>query len=325
MLRRFLCALSVVILTAASALAGIRGPGEYSGIVFYDKWDTCYLYDGVYLMYISDKVKERLRKYEGQAIRIDATEVYQPMNPGDGLIKEFKLIGMAKDKRHSQIANLVITITPHFEVDGSPQFIIEVKNRGIREITVSSGAFSPTLFGEKDEGDCFSPSDGKSEARITRMSFPEAKGDSARSEGTLTTPDGQTKTFKKWWGVIIDDGKVSFDDSFLLRPGQSKEFKALISASPGNYEFLCGGWEGDEERISNSVFFNVDEKGKASLISKSQQGSVLQETIQLKSQSEFQNIAHTQPSHKFFSWAALSRAAVVFVIALLTFRRFYCG
>jgi len=61
----------VLVVAAAAAptlLAGIRGPGEYNGVVIYDRWDNCYLFSGVYLMYISDPVKELLRPYQGKSI-----------------------------------------------------------------------------------------------------------------------------------------------------------------------------------------------------------------------------------------------------------------
>jgi hypothetical protein len=315
MLKKILCALSISLLATASAFGGIRSPGEYAGIVVYDRWDTCYLYDGIYLMYISEKIKERLRNYAGHTIRIDATEVYQPMNPGDGLIREFNFLGLAKDQGHSQIADLAITIIPHFEIDGSPQFIIDVKNTGQRKITISNDGLAPTLFGEKDADDFLSPSDGKSEARITRWSFPFASGVQSRSIGTTA----------KWWGVKIDDGKVP-SSTFMLAAGKSKQFRASISASPGNYEFLCGyatGQEGNEERISNSVLFNVDEKGKAVLLSELGQGSFTQASSQLNPQHAVQNIINTQPHNKPFSWVALARATMVFALALLIFLRLY--
>jgi hypothetical protein len=42
-----------VLMTALSisSQAGIRGPGKYSGVVVFDRWETCYIYSGVYLMY----------------------------------------------------------------------------------------------------------------------------------------------------------------------------------------------------------------------------------------------------------------------------------
>ncbi len=56
-----------VLVTALtiSSIAGIRGPGKYAGVVVFDRWDSCYIYSGVYLMYVSQKVSEPLRKYLG--------------------------------------------------------------------------------------------------------------------------------------------------------------------------------------------------------------------------------------------------------------------
>jgi hypothetical protein len=88
----------ITLLPAAipeTAFAGIRGPGKYAGVVIFDRWKSCILFSGVYLMYISENVKEGLREYEGQAILLDALEVRQPKNPGDGLITKYKVLGPA--------------------------------------------------------------------------------------------------------------------------------------------------------------------------------------------------------------------------------------
>jgi hypothetical protein len=46
-------------------------------------------------MYISETVSDQLRAYDGQAIELDALEVVQPTNPGDGLIRKLKVLGPA--------------------------------------------------------------------------------------------------------------------------------------------------------------------------------------------------------------------------------------
>src|SRR6266481_7680003 len=89
-----------VALVGPVLVAGIRGTGKYNGVVFYDRWDNCYLFSGIYLMYVSDAVKEALRPYRGESIEIDAKEVYQPMNPGDGLIKKFVFVGRSEIHDH---------------------------------------------------------------------------------------------------------------------------------------------------------------------------------------------------------------------------------
>ena len=85
------CFLLFAVLFTTS-FAGIRGPVKYSGRVIFDRWGGCTLYSGVYVMYISEEVKEKLRPYANEAVEINATEVFQPMNPGDGLIKAFDSI-----------------------------------------------------------------------------------------------------------------------------------------------------------------------------------------------------------------------------------------
>jgi len=82
----FTLGIFVIVLIGPVLIAGIRASGKYSGVVFYDRWDNCILFNGVYLMYISEAVKEKLRPYRGQSVEINATDVYQPVNPGDGLI-----------------------------------------------------------------------------------------------------------------------------------------------------------------------------------------------------------------------------------------------
>jgi hypothetical protein len=65
----FVKALAIFLLLTGAAGGAIRGPGKYSGVVIFDRWDTCYLYSGTSLMYMSQRVKESLRPYRDKAIR----------------------------------------------------------------------------------------------------------------------------------------------------------------------------------------------------------------------------------------------------------------
>jgi len=261
--RKSLTAILFLVLSSSVVFCGLRLPGEYSGVVIYDQWDTCYLYNGVSLMYISNQVKERLRKYEGQSIGIDAREVYQPSNPGDGLIKEFQLLRVIEDTSDSPHAGLKLTVIPAFDIDCSPNFIIEVKNTGKRKLMIPKWVIAPTLLGEKFT-DFLSPSDGKSEACITGWSLPYANGEAMTVTSTKPTPNGQAITIHKSFGLKIDDGKVPFD-YLTLSAGDSARFNASLSVSPGAYDFLCGYTPGDDNRVSNIVSFVVDEHGIASM------------------------------------------------------------
>jgi len=59
-------------LLSVTVQAGIREPGEYSGVVIEDRWGTFYIYSGVYLMYVSEDTKELLRDRVGTATVVDA-------------------------------------------------------------------------------------------------------------------------------------------------------------------------------------------------------------------------------------------------------------
>jgi hypothetical protein len=83
-----------------TAQAGIRGRGKYCGVVVFDRWDTCFLLSGPYITYIADAVKNELRPYMGTAIQVDASELFQPMNPGDALVRKYKIIGPAPVADH---------------------------------------------------------------------------------------------------------------------------------------------------------------------------------------------------------------------------------
>jgi hypothetical protein len=275
-------------------------------------------------MYVSERVKERLRPYAGQTVRLNATKVDQPINPGDGLITDFKLLGMARDQGHSPTAGLLITITPRFEIARSPQFTIGVRNTGAKAIKISADSLAPTLLGEKNDGDSLSPSDGKSDAKITRWGFPWAKGEAGSASYTHKGPNGEDISVKEWFGLKIDDGKVPFNSSFILSPGQSKQFKAEISASPGDYEFLCGysNGSGYEERISNRVFFSIDENGLATRRSESMRNAALITSPAASDSFQITVINRSYP-YAFFGWAALTRALTVAAIACIVYRRLY--
>src|ERR1700693_3441510 len=120
---------------APSAFSAIRGPGKYNGVVIFDRWDGCHLFGGVYDMEVSEKVKELLRPYNGQAILVDAKEVFQPMNPGDGLTTKLEVLGPAEEPNTKTVGNapplldgLVLTAAPNFREGGHNEFVITLRN-----------------------------------------------------------------------------------------------------------------------------------------------------------------------------------------------------
>jgi len=63
-------------------------------------------------------VKEPLRQYKDQAMQIDASEVLQLLNPGDGLIQKYTIIGPAPEEVDRQvIQGIRISIESDFDRD----------------------------------------------------------------------------------------------------------------------------------------------------------------------------------------------------------------
>lgn len=267
MLRKLIVSALILMLVAGSGFAGIRGPGKYAGIVIFDRWDTCYLYSGIYLMYVSEKTKEALRKYEGQSILLDAKEVFQPINPGDGLIGKFKVLKVLSTKDQWHPVGLSLTLKPQFQ-NGSSKFVIEIENSGNVNIQVSTGVLALTLLGLKQQN-MFSPSDGKSDAWLTRqpIKFPSFVNDmipaSQRSTKThrIMRKDGEEYYF---------DVEEKLPDSIELGPQERKSIALSFRLPKGEYEFLCGYSGGVHESrglASNRVSFDVDDEGRASEVS----------------------------------------------------------
>ncbi len=264
MLRKLSIVLLLVVLPATTSFAGIRGPGKYSGVVIFDRWDTCYLYSGIYIMYVSSKVKERLRKYEGKSVEIYASEVFQPINPGDGLIRKFKFLNVAKTYP-TGLDQLSFTVEPHFQDNGPQTLVLGIENRGASALAVSSLTLAPTLFGPVNNK-YFSPSDGKSDAWLTRLplkypAFVKEIGFGPRTD--KTHPIRRASVVEYYLNV-----EQELPDQILIPAGAKKTIAMSFKLPPGQYDFLYGYASGVHEvksYASNLLAFSVDESERASL------------------------------------------------------------
>ncbi len=261
----------ILLLFLSNAFGGIRGPGKYSGVVIYDQWDTCYLYAGPYLMYITDKKKEKLRKYEGTAIIIDAKEVIQPANPGDGLITEFEVIEKPSE---FQSAELKLTATPEFETKNGITFELEIENLSGKPIVFETSDIAPTLLGEKEPDDFFSPSDGKSMAHITRCNLDNAGQWISIKSFTVTNAEGETVS-SKTFSISTNTDASSLQHFLKLNAGEKKRFSISLDIPSGKYDFLFGYNKSVHEGItlvSNKISFSVNENGRASIMTSTRPG-----------------------------------------------------
>ncbi len=111
---------------------------------------------------------------------------------------------------------------------------------------VSVSDLAMTLLGVK--GSSFSPSDGLSEALVTRQKL-NGKVTVDNREGFLNVED-----------LPLTD--------FILNAQESRRISISFKLPEGEYDFLCGyggGVHEDKGIASNRVSFNVDAKGNAKL------------------------------------------------------------
>ncbi|MGH9895329.1 MAG: hypothetical protein ACREA0_25770, partial [bacterium] len=187
-------------------------PGKYTGVVIFDRWDGCILFSGVYLMYVSEVAKEDLRPYAGQAIEIDALDVFQPINPGDGMIRQLRIVGPAQGQRPwAPVDGLALT-AEKTSTDEPPSVRIEIRNKGGEPIRVVSSEIGLALMMKKqgsERGALRHVSDGPSIAAITRANVLNY---SRWKHGLLV--DGAMR----YWSYALDNPLPEF---FSLKPGES--------------------------------------------------------------------------------------------------------
>lgn len=243
----------VSLLLPFAVFAGIRGPGPYNGVVIFDRWDGCYLYSGIYLMYVSEKVKDGLRPYQGDFVLLDALQVYQPMNPGDGLIKSFGAIERGKSQRQEGIPldGLHMAITTVEQGNGIVRFRVVLENDGAKTVVIDTSQVALTLLKKKGdhENDWPMPSDGPSRALITRRSLGSA----------LHHDDSHVK--------IIHNTELR--DRYELAPGKNEAFDVEFDLPAGEYDFVTGYGGGVHESrlvVSNMIAFDVDAHKRLQLV-----------------------------------------------------------
>jgi len=241
--------------------AGIRAPGKHSGVVIFDRWDGCMLYSGVYVMHISEKTKEGLRKHAGQAVQIDAKEVYQPINPGDGRIGKFEYLGAAPQNRNwVKLEGINLESSVKMRQDGKAVATITVWNKGKDPVKLFSQELALTLLMKRDVSKkSWSVSDGPSFALITRQSF-EIGGSEPCWEGK-----GVAGGFPYSWTIGKEN---ALPHDFTIAPEEKKRIDILLDFPDGQYDFLCGYGGGVHEGMSlasNLSAFDVKD-GKADVV-----------------------------------------------------------
>jgi hypothetical protein len=259
----FVCAAG--LFWALSLVAGIRGPGKYNGVVIFDRWGACYLYSGAYLMPVSEKVKGLLRSWEGKAVLVDALEVYQPMNPGDGLITKLVVLGPADEpasvpvQRPPDVDGLSVTVAASFSKEAPDELLVQVRNVGTTPHELRMDALAPTILAKKGGMEPFwEPADGPSFAALTRFDMLFLAKSPVRQSWSIGGASHVT--------AVAPGTPISA--SVRIEPGEVIEVPLIFELGPGEYEFLAGyggGVHAGRVLASNRLDFDVAESGKARL------------------------------------------------------------
>ncbi|MBN2704061.1 MAG: hypothetical protein JXR23_07605 [Pontiellaceae bacterium] len=255
-----MCCLCVLLCTVLCE-AEIRAPGKYCGVVIFDRWDGCILYDAVYVSYISEKTKEGLREHAGQVVLIDAKKVYQPINPGDGRIDQFEYLGTAPEERNfTQLKGIHLESSINVSESGKAVATITIENREKEPAELFSRELALTLLIKIPTSERkISAADGPSIAFITRQSF----------EIDDSSPRWQSHGMKEGKPYSWTIGKENaLPHTFTLAPGERKQINVQFDLPDGEYDFLCGYGMSSQESAclaSNLSAFNVEE-GEAKVI-----------------------------------------------------------
>jgi len=250
----------LVILTATlvprPGRAQMLRPGKFSGVVIFDRWDSCILYSGVFLMYVSENVKEGLRQYQGQAIQLDVSKFVQRMNPGDALITEYRMLGPAPDTAsHSPVPTvpegLVLTADGPLKNQGLPAVTVSIRNVGNESVRIVTSEIGIALLTRKEKELDYleTPSDGPSTAVITRVGVV-SRG------GKLEISSGEIKRSYSYSSEPDSPLPREFD----LAPGQSRSTRLTFNVPSGEYQFIFGyGGGGFQAKCltSNKVSFDI--------------------------------------------------------------------
>lgn len=233
-----------------TAIGGLRGPGKYSGVVIFDRWGGCILFSGVYLMYVSDSVKDQLRGYEGQAIEVDALEVKQPINPGDGLIRSLKVLGPAESKQEWYTVEGIALEAQPVAIKRSLGIEITITNKREAPVRIDGSQIGLALLSERIEG-VHTPSDGPSIAVITRTDVSSAHGSWQIGTGS--------KTYS--YSYLVPD-EYRCPQAFELAPNESRKIQIIFELPAGHYQFFAGYGGGVHESksiVSNPVSIDLSE------------------------------------------------------------------
>lgn len=274
-LRRFLLSLIVLGCASSTALAAILLPGKYTGVVIFDRWDGCILYGSVRFLYVSERVKHKLRPHAGQSVELDVISVKQGFTGYPGLIAGLDYIDPAPkpdpdDRSVREVEGLRLRAVPAFLDGDKPRLTFTIANETdvTRNIDADVLAFSLLTTNDPDQQLFLQVFDGPSRALMANQSIWSREA--LRSEGDLSRRKTRNDQIVQEWRYAwrLDATDISAR-TFKLDPGAARSVTIQFDLMEGEYDFLAGYGGNVFEHgdiASNLVAFDVDGTGAATLV-----------------------------------------------------------
>jgi len=218
-------------------------------------------------MEVSESVKELLWPFADQEILIYAEEVYQPVNPGDGLIRKLRVLGRPKEPEAVEYRHLLssddlsLSVAAEFDAPDGPGLILELRNASVVKGEIDVDALAPTLLAKKQGPRLLEVSDGPSYVVITRVNVGLMRECAASPSCTAYA---QERAARFW----LAPG-VAVSGSVELGPWESVIVPLRFELPQGEYEFLAGyggGVHATPTLASNRIGFDIDRNGKPHLV-----------------------------------------------------------
>jgi hypothetical protein len=138
---------------ATPVQAEILLPGEYRGVVVFDRWGSCVLSDGPHVMWVSERIKDSLRPFDGRPLIVHATAIRQPVNPGDGCI--MKLASRWGTVPPAVGETIRVNVTPELKPPQPPAMLVSIENTSRENIEFDSEIGFTVLMRKPDRPDFF--------------------------------------------------------------------------------------------------------------------------------------------------------------------------
>lgn len=215
-------------------------------------------------MYVSENVKDGLRGHARTFVLLEALEVAQPMNPGDGRIDSFGSVELDHPQDSGVLTdnmNLVAQTLP--SDDPGLMMLVELANNSQERREISLDQLTVTLFAKIRLEAPLRVSDGPSEAVISTSvhhlyRYPQA---SARLR---IAEEGQG--LKTYAVRLLSPEEPAHDP--VLEPGASYRIRVVFDLPKGEYDFMSGyggGVHVSRLVVSNMVALDIDSAGRVQL------------------------------------------------------------